>query len=75
MAAGVFVSIWDEHYFSPWVYYGPIMVALVVALVCAWPGSISRSPASQPAVPPALDQTDPEPIRTAGAPPGVPLSE
>jgi hypothetical protein len=61
-AAGVFASIWAEHYFGPWVWYGPIMLALVIALWCARPGSIrDRSSVSPLAAQPASGRTGPEP--------------
>ena len=35
--AAMFVTIWTEHFFSPWVWWGPTVVMVGLALYCAAP--------------------------------------
>jgi len=44
IGAALFVTVWTEHFFSPWVWWGTTVVMIGLALYCSRPPHVSSSP-------------------------------
>jgi hypothetical protein len=48
IGAAIFVTVWTQHFFSPWVWWGPTVLMIGLGLYCSRPVGVSRLPETQP---------------------------
>jgi len=46
--AALFITLWTEHFFRPWVWWGPTVLAVGLALYCARPVPVSKAQETRP---------------------------